>query len=155
MIGAPAGGVDSSDRRGCTFSCDLLLSSTSPNNNTHPLLNIEKNEARFACLPLVHLQGIEEHHRGVEFTLCHSYSPGRLCRALALPKDLLRNGRSTSLNCMLQHFHIGKTPGIGTVGRRYDSEYLLCCAQNLTMLLLLKCLGRYFLKVVQKLIELA
>ena len=109
--------MDSSDRRGCTFSCDLLLSSTSPNNNTHPLLNIEKNEARFACLPLVHLQGIEEHHRGVEFTLCHSYSPGRLCRALALPKDLWRNGRSTSLNSMLKHFYKGKTPGIGTIGR--------------------------------------
>ena len=84
MIGAPDGGVDSSDRRGCTFSCDLLLSSTSPNNNTHPLLNIEKNEARFACLPLVHLQGIEEHHRGVEFTLCHSYSLA--CKAtLSIP----------------------------------------------------------------------
>ena len=33
-----------------------------------------KNQARFACLSLVHLQGIEEHHRGVEFTLCHSFT---------------------------------------------------------------------------------
>ncbi len=73
--------------RGGTFSCDLLLNSTSPNNNAHPLLNIEKNEARFfffSLSPLVHLQGIEEHRQGVEFTLCHSKEAKNLSNLVAI-----------------------------------------------------------------------
>jgi len=63
------------------------LNSTSPNNNAHPLLNIEKNEARFfffSLSPLVHLQGIEEHRQGVEFTLCHSKEAKNLSNLVAI-----------------------------------------------------------------------